>query len=136
VIHLILFTTAILRYASRSYWDQLARDLKGIYTAQTDSAAWAAFEELEWGCPLWGRSGPSRSRRSPSCGARPGTSSPRCWPTQSSRVTGFSTHRFKVPVRNGPMKGDVITETSGGVDVASSGWRACLVLLGPWARRW
>jgi putative transposase len=50
VIHLI---RATLRYASRKYWDQLARDLKGIYTAPTEEAAWAGFEELEekWGKP-------------------------------------------------------------------------------------
>ena len=50
VIHLI---RATLRYASRRYWDQLARDLKQIYTAPTEPAAWAAFEELEekWGKP-------------------------------------------------------------------------------------
>ena len=50
VIHLI---RATLRYASRKYWDHLARDLKSIYTAPTQDAAWAAFEELEekWGKP-------------------------------------------------------------------------------------
>jgi transposase-like protein len=50
VIHLI---RATLRYASRKYWDQLANDLRRIYTAPTVEAAWAAFEELEekWGKP-------------------------------------------------------------------------------------
>jgi putative transposase len=50
VIHLI---RATLRYASRRYWDQLAQDLRGIYTAPTVEAAWAAFEGLEekWGKP-------------------------------------------------------------------------------------
>jgi putative transposase len=50
VIHLI---RATLRYASRRYWDQLAKDLRGIYTAPTVEAAWVAFEELEekWGKP-------------------------------------------------------------------------------------
>ena len=33
VIHLI---RATLRYASRKYWDQMARDLKAIYTAPTE----------------------------------------------------------------------------------------------------
>jgi transposase-like protein len=53
VIHLI---RATLRYASRKYWDQLARDLRAIYTAPTVEAAWAAFEELEekWGKPYPG----------------------------------------------------------------------------------
>ena len=53
VIHLI---RATLRYASRTYWDQLAKDLKSIYTAPSAEAAWAAFEELERG-PLWGEVG-------------------------------------------------------------------------------
>ncbi len=50
VIHLI---RATLRYASRKYWDQLAKDLRRIYTAPNVEAAWAAFEELEekWGKP-------------------------------------------------------------------------------------
>jgi transposase-like protein len=50
VIHLI---RATLRYASRKYWDQLARDLRAIYTAPSADAAWAAFEDLEekWGKP-------------------------------------------------------------------------------------
>ncbi len=50
VIHLI---RATLRYASRKYWDQIARDLRAIYTAPTAQAAWARFEELEekWGKP-------------------------------------------------------------------------------------
>jgi putative transposase len=50
VIHLI---RATLRYASRKYWDQLAKDLRAIYTAPSVEAAWAAFEELEekWGKP-------------------------------------------------------------------------------------
>jgi len=40
VIHLI---RATLRYASRRYWDQLAADLRPIYSAPTVEAAWAAF---------------------------------------------------------------------------------------------
>ncbi len=50
VIHLI---RATLRYASRKYWDHLAKDLRAIYTAPSVDAAWAAFEELEekWGKP-------------------------------------------------------------------------------------
>ena len=50
VIHLV---RATLRYASRKYWDHLAKDLRAIYTAPTEQAAWAAFEELEekWGKP-------------------------------------------------------------------------------------
>jgi len=44
VIHLI---RATLRYASRKYWDHLARDPRAIYTPPSVKAAWAAFEELE-----------------------------------------------------------------------------------------
>ena len=56
VIHLI---RATLRYASRKYWDQLAGDLRRIYTAPTVEAAWAAFEELE---EKWGKPYPAISR--------------------------------------------------------------------------
>lgn len=40
VIHLI---RATLRYASRKYWDQLAKDLRRIYTAPSVEAAWEEF---------------------------------------------------------------------------------------------
>lgn len=53
VIHLI---RATLRYASRKYWDQIARDLRAIYTAPTAQAAWARFEELE---EKWGKAYPA-----------------------------------------------------------------------------
>lgn len=48
IIHLI---RGSFRYASRRYWDQLARDLKPIYTAPTVAAAEAALDTLEdkWG---------------------------------------------------------------------------------------
>jgi transposase-like protein len=46
VIHLI---RATIRYVSQRYWDQLAKDLTAIYTAPTEQAAWASFEELEDG---------------------------------------------------------------------------------------
>jgi putative transposase len=50
IIHLIRGT---FRYASKRYWEQIAKDLKPIYTAPTAAAAWAAFEELEekWAKP-------------------------------------------------------------------------------------
>lgn len=44
VIHLIRGT---FRYASKKYWDQIAGDLKAIYTAPSADAAWAAFEAFE-----------------------------------------------------------------------------------------
>ena len=73
IIHLIRGT---FRYASKRYWDQLARDLRPIYTAPTAAAAWAAFEELEekWASP---------TRPSPSCGGPPGRSSSPSWTTPS-----------------------------------------------------
>jgi len=48
VIHLIRGT---FRYASKRYWEALAKDLRPIYTAATAQDAWAAFEQLEetWG---------------------------------------------------------------------------------------
>jgi putative transposase len=48
VIHLIRGT---FRYASKRYWEALARDLRPIYTAPTAEAAWTAFETFEetWG---------------------------------------------------------------------------------------
>ena len=53
VLHLI---RATLRYASRKYWEQLAKDLRAIYSAPTVDAAWAAFEDLE---DTWGRKYPA-----------------------------------------------------------------------------
>jgi putative transposase len=48
VIHLIRGT---FRYASKRYWEALAKDLRPIYTAPTAEAAWSAFESFEetWG---------------------------------------------------------------------------------------
>jgi len=50
IIHLIRGT---FRYASKRYREQLARDLRPIYTAPNAEAAWGAFEALEekWGKP-------------------------------------------------------------------------------------
>jgi putative transposase len=48
IIHLIRNT---FRYASRKYWDALAKDLRPVYTAPTEQAAAARFEEFaeRWG---------------------------------------------------------------------------------------
>ncbi len=43
IIHLIWNT---FRFASRKYWDQIARDLRPVYTAPTEAAAKARFEEF------------------------------------------------------------------------------------------
>ena len=48
VVHLIRNT---FRYASRKYWDQIATDLKPVYTAATEAAAAARFDAFaaSWG---------------------------------------------------------------------------------------
>jgi len=48
IIHLI---RGSFRYASRKYWEQIARDLKPIYTAVNAAAAAAALDDLDdkWG---------------------------------------------------------------------------------------
>jgi putative transposase len=50
IIHLIRNT---FRYASRKYWDQIAHDLRPVYTAATEAEARARFEEFaeKWGRP-------------------------------------------------------------------------------------
>lgn len=44
IIHLI---RGSFRYASRKYWEKMAKDLRPIYTAPSREAAWAAFEQFE-----------------------------------------------------------------------------------------
>ena len=56
IIHLIRGTS---RYASKRYWDHIARDLRPIYTAPSAKAAWAAFEEFE---EKWATASPAISR--------------------------------------------------------------------------
>jgi transposase-like protein len=48
VLHLIRNT---FRYASRRYWEQMAKDLRPVYTAPTEAAALARFDEFTdaWG---------------------------------------------------------------------------------------
>jgi putative transposase len=50
IIHLIRNT---FRYASRKYWDQIARDLRPVYTAATEAEARARFTEFaeKWNKP-------------------------------------------------------------------------------------
>ena len=43
IIHLIRNT---FKFASRKYWDQIARDLRPVYTAPNEAAAQARFEEF------------------------------------------------------------------------------------------
>src|SRR6478609_2679626 len=53
IVHLIRGT---FRYASKKYWEAIAKDLRPIYTAANAQAAWAAFEELE---EKWGKAYPA-----------------------------------------------------------------------------
>ena len=50
IIHLIRNS---FRFASRKYWDQIAHDLRPVYTAATEAEARARFEEFaeKWGKP-------------------------------------------------------------------------------------
>jgi transposase-like protein len=43
VIHLLRNT---FRYASRKYWDQIAKDIRPVYTAPTEAAAKERFVEF------------------------------------------------------------------------------------------
>jgi putative transposase len=56
IIHLIRNT---FRFASRKYWDQIARDLRPVYTAASEAEALARFEEFE---EKWGKPYPAISR--------------------------------------------------------------------------
>jgi transposase-like protein len=50
ILHLIRNT---FRYASRKYWDQIAHDLRPVYTAATEAEAQARFVDFadKWGRP-------------------------------------------------------------------------------------
>ena len=65
------------RFASRKYWDQIAHDLRPVYTAASEAEALARFEEFE---EKWA----PRIRRSANCGARRGQSSCRSWTTANA----------------------------------------------------
>ena len=56
IIHLIRNT---FRFASRKYWDQIAKDLRPVYTAASEAEALARFEEFE---EKWGKPYPAVSR--------------------------------------------------------------------------
>ena len=56
IIHLI---RGSFRYASRKYWEKMAKDLRPIYTAPSADAAWAAFEQFE---ATWATQYPAISR--------------------------------------------------------------------------
>ena len=88
VIHLI---RATLRYASRKYWDQLAKDLR-IDLHRTHASRRPGRRSRSSR-----RNGASPTRRSPSCGGRRGRSSPR-----SSRTTSRSAASCSPPTRSSP----------------------------------
>jgi transposase-like protein len=83
IVHLI---RASMRYSSKKHITQVTAALRPIYQAPTLEAAAAALDALEEA-----RSA-AAIRRSPGSGGRPGTSSPRFWPTRW-RSGGFSTPR-------------------------------------------
>ena len=56
IVHLIRGT---FRYASKKYWEAIAKDLRPIYQAASADAAWAAFEEFE---EKWGKAYPAIPR--------------------------------------------------------------------------
>jgi putative transposase len=93
IIHLIRNT---FRYASRKYWDQIARDLRPVYTAANEAEAWARFEEF---AEKWGKPYPA------SCGRTPGRSLCRSWTTtwrsarSSAPPTLSSRARYRRAVR-------------------------------------
>ncbi len=49
IIHLIRNT---FRFASRKYWDQIAHDLRPVYTAASEAEALARLGDLAWACAL------------------------------------------------------------------------------------
>ena len=56
IIHLLRNT---FRFASRKYWDQIAHDLRPVYTAASEAEALARFEEFD---EKWGKPYPAISR--------------------------------------------------------------------------
>ncbi len=96
VVHLL---RASFRYAARQHWDAIAKALKPVYTASTESAALERFYELAEGAENIPPS--SNSRRTPgrsSCHSWPSTtrSAGSCArPTRSSRSTPASATRYE-----------------------------------------
>lgn len=72
-IHLVRGT---FRYASRKYWDLMARDMRPIYTAARRRRPGSRSRNSR-------RNGPSRTQQSPGCGGTLGNSSHRFWTTTS-----------------------------------------------------
>jgi transposase-like protein len=56
VIHLIRNT---FRFASRTYWDEMSRDLRPVYTAPSEAAARERFMEFD---AMWGKQYPAISK--------------------------------------------------------------------------
>jgi transposase-like protein len=97
IIHPIRGT---FRYASKRYWEALAKDLKPIYTAVNDAAAEEALAYLE---EKWA----SSTRRSRGCGAPAGNSSSRSWTTRRGDPTSpVLDQRDRVPQRALPASRD------------------------------
>src|SRR3954451_14890350 len=88
VLHLIRNT---FRYAARQYWEQMARDLRPVYTAPSEAAATERFTEF---AEVWGRA----TQRSWRSGSGPGRSSSRS-STTTWRFGGSSVRRMKSSTR-------------------------------------
>jgi transposase-like protein len=101
VIYLI---RATLRYAARRYWDQLARDLRVIYTAPTPEAAWSAFEELE---EKWGKPYPAI---------------PKLWRAAWEEFTPFLAYAYRGPLRSHTVRDEDRLTVLGGVRVSRRAW--------------
>ncbi|MBN9180556.1 MAG: transposase, partial [Microbacterium sp.] len=85
VLHLIGNT---FRYASRRYWEQLAKDLRPVYTAPTEAAAQARFAEFAEP-PSKASRRPSRTANSTRSSSRPCPGVSRAGSVRASR-TGSS----------------------------------------------
>src|SRR6478672_11088903 len=84
VIHLLRNT---FRYASRRYWDQIAKDIRPVYTAATEAAAKERFTEFT---EIWGAQYPAITQ----LWRTPGASSCRSW-TTTSRSAALSAPRTR-----------------------------------------
>lgn len=96
ILHLIRNT---FRYASRKDWDELARDLRPVYTAPNAEMAGVRFDEF---ADKWGRRYPGDHHP---CGVPRGRSSFRSWTTtlRSERSSAARTRSNRsTPATGGP----------------------------------
>jgi hypothetical protein len=94
VIHLLRNT---FRYASRKYWNQIAKDIRPVSTARTE----AAVKDASWSSP---RNGMPTIPPSSGCGRTPGASSCHSW-TTTRRSAGSSAAQMQRSSRSMPATG-------------------------------